>query len=230
MLSVRPGCCPIDTLIWQSRPTATLTPTPSALSTDSRALAPDLARGFMLLLIALANTPWYLYGSPTSSSSIHPTDGTTLDSVVQFVIITAVDSRVYPMFAFLFGYGIVQMYQRSRDRGAEPHAVRRVLRRRHLWMIVIGAAHAALCGSVHRRRVRTGRADLHRRLPEQEEQDASRLGQRAHRDPHPGDRVRGHRQRVRRCPAQADNFLAGIKDTNAIESWPASILPGCRSG
>ena len=31
-------------------------------------------------------------------------------------------------------------------------------------------------------------------------------------------------------PAQADNFLAGIKDTNAIESWPASILPGCRSG
>ena len=51
---------------------ATLTPTPSALSTSSRALAPDLARGFMLLLIALANTPWYLYGSTTSTSSIHP--------------------------------------------------------------------------------------------------------------------------------------------------------------
>ena len=30
------------------------------------------------------------------------------------------------------------------DRGAEPKAVRRVLRRRHLWMIVIGFLHAAL--------------------------------------------------------------------------------------
>ena len=123
---------------------ATLTPTPSALSTSSRALAPDLARGFMLLLIALANTPWYLYGSTTSTSSIHATDGSPLDRPVQFVIITAVDSRVYPMFAFLFGYGIVQMYQRSLDRGAEPHAIRRVLRRRHLWMIVLGVVHAGL--------------------------------------------------------------------------------------
>ena len=27
---------------------------------DERALAPDLARGVMLLMIVLANTPWYL--------------------------------------------------------------------------------------------------------------------------------------------------------------------------
>ena len=112
---------------------ATLTPTPSALGSSSRALAPDLARGLMLLLIALANTPWYLYGSSTSTSSIHATDGSTLDRAVQFVIITAVDSRVYPMFAFLFGYGIVQMYQRSLDRGPsrEPFA---------------GCSGAATCG------------------------------------------------------------------------------------
>jgi hypothetical protein len=38
---------------------------------EHRALAPDLARGLMLLLIALANTPWYLYDSTTGSSSIH---------------------------------------------------------------------------------------------------------------------------------------------------------------
>ncbi|HEU5484689.1 MAG TPA: DUF418 domain-containing protein [Microlunatus sp.] len=124
---------------------ATLTtPKPAALTSSSRALAPDLARGLMLLLIALANTPWYLYGTSSSASSIHSTDGSTLDRIVQFVIITAVDMRIYPMFAFLFGYGIVQMYQRSIDRGAEPISVRRVLRRRHLWMIVIGFLHAAL--------------------------------------------------------------------------------------
>ena len=29
------------------------------------------------------------------------------------MIITTVDMRVYPMFAFLFGYGIVQLYRRQ---------------------------------------------------------------------------------------------------------------------
>ena len=208
---------------------ATLTPTPSALGSSSRALAPDLARGFMLLLIALANTPWYLYGSSTSTSSIHATDGSTLDRAVQFVIITAVDSRVYPMFAFLFGYGIVQMYQRSLDRGAEPRAVRRVLRRRHLWMIVIGAVHAALlwmgdivgayglvgliftAAFLKRRNktlliwagVLTGLLTL--------AAIAAITGSVFAAQSPP--------------PPEADVFLDDVKGVNGIASWPASILP-----
>jgi hypothetical protein len=36
----------------------------------------------MLLLIVLAITPWYLYGSTTGSSALHhPTDGSTLDRI-----------------------------------------------------------------------------------------------------------------------------------------------------
>lgn len=208
---------------------ATLTPTPSALGSSSRALAPDLARGFMLLLIALANTPWYLYGSSTSSSSIHATDGSPLDRAVQFVIITAVDSRVYPMFAFLFGYGIVQMYQRSLDRGVEPRAVRRVLRRRHLWMIVIGFLHAALLwmgdivgayglvgliftAAFLKRRdktlliwagVLTGLLTL--------AAVAAITGSVFAAQSPP--------------PPEADVFLDDVKAVNGIESWPASILP-----
>ncbi len=203
--------------------------TPSALTTGSRALAPDLARGVMLLLIALANTPWYLYATTTSTSSIHPTDGSTLDRVVQFAIITTVDSRVYPMFAFLFGYGIVQMYQRSLDRGAEPQAVRRVLRRRHLWMIAIGFLHAALlwmgdivgaygivgliftAAFLQRRDktllvwagVLTGLLTL--------AAIAATVGSVFAAQAPP--------------PAEADGFLAWIKDINGIEFWPASILP-----
>jgi uncharacterized protein len=208
---------------------AILTPTPSALGTGSRALAPDLARGFMLLLIALANTPWYLYGTTTSASSIHPDDGSALDRAVQFAIITAVDSRVYPMFAFLFGNGIVQMYQRSVDRGAEPKAVRRVLRRRHLWMIVIGGFHAGLlwmgdivgtyglvgliftAAFLKRRNktlliwsgVLTGLLTLAAIF--------AAIGSIFAAASPP--------------PPEADGFLAGMKDINGIESWPASILP-----
>ncbi|UFU07458.1 DUF418 domain-containing protein [Ruania halotolerans] len=114
------------------------------VSASERALAPDLARGFMLLLIALANTPWYLYGQASGASSAHPVDGSILDRVVQFVLIVAVDARIYPLFAFLFGYGIVQLYRRQIQAGVADGAARAILRRRHWWMIIVGAVHAAL--------------------------------------------------------------------------------------
>ena len=101
----------------------------------------------MLLLIALANTPWYLYASEIGTSGVHPRDGSTLDSVVQFVIITTVDFRVYPMFAFLFGYGMVQLFRRQTDAGTPERAARRILRRRNWWLLAFGLVHAALLWS-----------------------------------------------------------------------------------
>ncbi|MDE3725043.1 DUF418 domain-containing protein [Nocardiopsis sp. N85] len=111
---------------------------------DGRALAPDLARGIMLLFIALANVPWFLYGSPTWGVSAHHADGTGLDAVWQTVAIIAIDARSYPLFAFLFGYGIWQLHTRQRAIGLDERSVRRLLLLRHLWMIVFGAVHAAL--------------------------------------------------------------------------------------
>jgi uncharacterized protein len=111
---------------------------------DERALAPDLARGLMLLMIVLANTPWYLYGQRTGLSSVHPEEGTVLDRAVQLLIITFVDSRVYPMFAFLFGYGMVQLFSRQVAAGTPVKAARRLLRKRNLWLLVFGFVHAAL--------------------------------------------------------------------------------------
>jgi uncharacterized membrane protein YeiB len=111
---------------------------------DERALAPDLARGVMLLMIVLANTPWYLYGQPTGSSTVHPEAGSALDRVVQILIITFVDSRVYPMFAFLFGYGMVQLFSRQIAAGTPVRTARRLLHKRNLWLLVFGFVHAAL--------------------------------------------------------------------------------------
>ncbi|MUL40905.1 DUF418 domain-containing protein [Streptomonospora sp. PA3] len=98
----------------------------------------------MLLLIALANTPWYLYTADQAATGAHPADGSAADRVVQFAMLTAVDGRVYPMFACLFGYGLIRIYDRQRDAGASAREAAAVVRRRNLWLLVFGFAHAAL--------------------------------------------------------------------------------------
>ncbi len=203
---------------------------PSGLRSSSRVLAPDLARGLMLLLIALANTPWYLYGSSTGMSSVHPAEGTVLDRLVQGVIIVVVDSRVYPMFAFLFGYGIVQLYLRYAGGGVAEKDVRRVLRRRHLWLLLFGALHAALLwqGDILGAYGLAGLvmvAAFLRRRDTTLVAWASVLG---------GLLVIGALFAVLSAAVlvlvgvpmgEPVNFLAGVKDINGIPSWPDSVLP-----
>ncbi|MFT4232129.1 MAG: DUF418 domain-containing protein [Leucobacter sp.] len=121
--------------------TDTIRPRPSPVQ---RALAPDLARGWMLLLIAIANVSLYLWGHQTPLYTAHPTDGSPLDRALSVLTILFVDARVYPMFAFLFGYGMVQ-FARSRElRGVPQCATAAMLLRRHLWLLVFGFVHAAL--------------------------------------------------------------------------------------
>lgn len=98
----------------------------------------------MLLLIALANTPFYLFGRAHSDAGMHPVDGTIIDKVVQAFMITAVDLRVYTMFAFLFGYGLMMMYRRQQERGVPERDSFRLLQRRNLWLLAFGAVHAVL--------------------------------------------------------------------------------------
>lgn len=109
-----------------------------------RAIAPDLARGLMLLLIALANMPWHLFGRETGLTSMHHVDGSIGDRIWQAIAIVAVDGRSYPLFAFLFGYGIWQLYRKQLAAGATSLEARRLLRRRHWWMLAFGLVHAAL--------------------------------------------------------------------------------------
>ncbi len=98
----------------------------------------------MLLLIALAHVPYFLYTARTGVIGLHPFVGNAADRIAQEFTLIVVDARVHTMFGFLFAYGIGQMYARQTRKGISPTGARRLLRRRHLWMIVFGAVHAAL--------------------------------------------------------------------------------------
>ncbi|WP_106400818.1 DUF418 domain-containing protein [Actinocorallia populi] len=104
-----------------------------------RRLAPDLARGVMLALIAVANSAIYLYDRPYGIRQ-HIVEHELPNRVSAALSMTFVDGRAYPMFAALFGYGMVQIWNRRRD-DAEG---KRVLKRRSAWLILFGAVHAVL--------------------------------------------------------------------------------------
>lgn len=98
----------------------------------------------MLALIALANVSWHLSGRPTVAMTAHVPSVSTSDTVLRTVMTIAVDGRAYPLFAVLFGYGMVQFFRSRTARGIAVRDVRRMLRRRHGAMLLIGALHAAL--------------------------------------------------------------------------------------
>lgn len=77
-------------------------------------------------------------------TSAHPDDGGPLDAVLRAALTLAVDGRVYPLFAFLFGYGMVQLARSRVGRGWTPEAIRRTLKRRHLFLLLFGFGHALL--------------------------------------------------------------------------------------
>ena len=114
--------------------------TTGPLAADERALGPDLARGAMLLFIALANAHVFLLGD--SYLAGYPLDGSTLDRAVGGVLATFVDGRAYPLFGLLFGYGVARVAERHAALG--PRRVRRLLWRRAAVLVVLGLLHALL--------------------------------------------------------------------------------------
>ena len=80
--------------------------------------APDVARGFMLALIALANVPVWARFLPD-----HPAAGqaalsamTDIDQWWFLVRAMFVDRRAYPLFSILFGFGMAIMARRTIER------------------------------------------------------------------------------------------------------------------
>lgn len=110
----------------------------------SRALGPDLARGMMLLFIALANTHGFLHPKDGTVIRAIPVASALVDQIVAFAETVLVDGRSYTMFAALFGYGMVQIARRQERNGILWPEVRSLLRRRGRWMMVFGVVHAAL--------------------------------------------------------------------------------------
>ena len=141
------------------------TTTSSATSfTGSRGLrypAPDVARGFMLLLIALANVGSWVAGPEGRAPS-------TADRTWAFIRALFIDQRAYPLFALLFGFGLATMVNRRMASGIDAYCqqltgglrapsaaeldqareqaaidARRLVRRRGLWMVLFGLIHGA---------------------------------------------------------------------------------------
>jgi uncharacterized protein len=105
-----------------------------------RALAPDLARGAMLLFIALANAAGYfLAGAPGVETDPHG-----LERYYNLLMVEFVHARAFPLFAIMFGYGLVQLARRQERAGAGPRQVRRVLLRRNAWLFAFGLVHGLL--------------------------------------------------------------------------------------
>ena len=126
--------------------------------------APDVARGFMLLLIALANVVFWVDYLPEAAG------GTALDQAWIALRGALVDRRSYPLFAMLFGFGLAVMARRrieaamrsaedalppgadtqtrerhlARARETATVDARRLIRRRGLWMILFGAVHGMI--------------------------------------------------------------------------------------
>lgn len=119
---------------------------PPAARSVERALAPDLARGLALALIALANVMIYLHARPYGLRQ-HIVDDDRVDKAVTAVMVTFVDGRAYPLFAALFGYGVVRIAQRTRRGGVDERGVTSMLRRRSLLLIAFGLVHALLAFS-----------------------------------------------------------------------------------
>lgn len=113
------------------------------VSTRERVLAPDLARGLMLALIALANSVPYLYGRSYGVRQ-HIVESGLPDRIAAVLNVTFVGGRAYPMFAALFAYGVVHSYRRQREAGVDDREAKGLLRRRSRWLIVFGAVHVVL--------------------------------------------------------------------------------------
>ena len=139
------------------------TTTSSATSfTGSRGLrypAPDVARGFMLLLISLANVGFWVTGPGGRVPSTADRTWVLMRSLV-------IDQRAYPLFALLFGFGLATMVNRRMASGIDAYCqqltgglrapsaaeldqareqaaidARRLVRRRGLWMVLFGLIH-----------------------------------------------------------------------------------------
>ncbi|WP_157181206.1 DUF418 domain-containing protein [Actinopolymorpha alba] len=94
----------------------------------------------MLLLIALANGAGVFFANaPGIDTTPHG-----LERFYNVFLFLFVHARALPLFAIMFGYGLVQLARRQEAAGSTPGAIRAVLVRRNAWLFVFGIAHGIL--------------------------------------------------------------------------------------
>ncbi|CAL9432211.1 hypothetical protein SUDANB121_02091 [Nocardiopsis dassonvillei] len=111
-----------------------MTRTPAPAAPGGRSPAPDMARGLMLLAIALAHVPAFLTHWGTGP----------LDRAALFLGTLLFQEQARVMFVFLFGYGIGQLLRRETERGRDWPDLRSLLHRRGLVLVALGFLHSTL--------------------------------------------------------------------------------------
>ncbi|MFC7623156.1 DUF418 domain-containing protein [Microlunatus sp. GCM10028923] len=109
-------------------------PGPRVAASDGRAPAPDLARGLMLLVIALAHAPLFTVVARVPLGT---------DTITEVLHLLFVNNHARSMFAFLYGYALVQLTDR-RPAAEAPG----LIRRRGGWLIMIGFLHVVLLAGI----------------------------------------------------------------------------------
>ena len=102
-----------------------------------RSPGPDVARGVALAIVAMSNTVWWVYGLDPGTLVWDSVDRWTAALSVMFI-----SGRAYPMFSFLFGYGIVQMLSHLAARGVSRRRAEIVVIRRNATLVGLGFLHA----------------------------------------------------------------------------------------
>jgi uncharacterized protein len=126
-------------------------PWPAPPSPDQRSQWLDALRGFALLGIVLYNIQ--AFGGYIFRGLLPPMAriGEALDPTLDFWAHVLVQGKFYSLFSFLFGLGVALQLQRlqasdnqASDSQASGNQALRALRRRMVWLLVFGLAHALL--------------------------------------------------------------------------------------
>ncbi|MCZ9291134.1 DUF418 domain-containing protein [Corynebacterium lehmanniae] len=128
--------------------TGTTTHTGERTAARQRFVAPDLARGFALVGIAMANmvTDWDPAEGADHAAGLggYNGDGTVLEKLLVFFETLFVHVRGLPMFATLLGVGIGMIFVSLERRGYPLRARRMVLARRYGFLFLFGLVHKTL--------------------------------------------------------------------------------------
>ncbi|WPF65234.1 MULTISPECIES: DUF418 domain-containing protein [unclassified Corynebacterium] len=128
----------------QPNPPAPPTQHRNTHAVPTRFIAPDVARGLMLLFIALANvvTAWAPAQEGMMAQSIGGVrEDSLLDKIVVVFGAMFVHVRGLPMFATLLGFGVGMISLSLLRRGYPRPKAQAVLLRRYGWLMFFGAIH-----------------------------------------------------------------------------------------
>lgn len=118
-------------------------PASARTASSTRMLAPDLARGFTLLGIVLANitTTWLAVRSAPASELGGIVDNSFADKIAVFLGACFVHVRGLPMFSTLLGFGVGLIALSLAKRHYPLRKAKVVLVKRYGWLAVFGAFH-----------------------------------------------------------------------------------------